>query len=301
MTQCSRKRKMGPEQTYEFNFAQLFFNKPENSQTKLSKKRNPVLTHSFVNIHAEPIQIGSTLGKGSFGKVKQGLDIKSDRCAIKISGTPSVDGDLQQKCIDTEISLLDRLGRLIGHGTQPQPKNKKFMGDVVTHKTYIVSEFWAGTELFEYLQNNTLNQEIMLINAIATCKEVQALHEQRIIHADIKPENFILLLDGQVKAIDFGFSMVLKAGQKYIESELKGTRGYLAPELGKSCCRYSLASDIYAVGIMLKHDFKFNSNWINELLALHPSNRPAIDQVISRLQFELKLAMAERRRRCALS
>ena len=78
---------------------------------------------------------------------------------------------------------------------------------------------------------------VQLLQAIAY------LHRRGILHRDIKPSN-VLVVDSQVKLVDFGIADVIGASPR-----LAGTPEYLAPEimLGYPA---SVASDLYALGIV---------------------------------------------------
>ena len=71
-------------------------------------------------------------------------------------------------------------------------------------------------------------------------------HEERIIHCDIKPDNFILFPDNVLRLADFGFS---KLAKQRIEASGSGTVGYVAPE--QAMGRPVLASDVFSVGLVL--------------------------------------------------
>ena len=57
------------------------------------------------------------------------------------------------------------------------------------------------------------------------------VHEVNIIHADIKPGNF-LLVAGELKLIDFGLAMELVPGYEYVQRKnIQGTKEYMSPEV----------------------------------------------------------------------
>lgn len=71
-------------------------------------------------------------------------------------------------------------------------------------------------------------------------------HRAKIIHCDIKPENFILFSDNQLKLTDFGIARV---AHRTIKGGGTGTMGYMAPEqaMGKP----SFRSDVFSLGLIL--------------------------------------------------
>ncbi|MEM9323862.1 MAG: serine/threonine-protein kinase [Pseudomonadota bacterium] len=94
--------------------------------------------------------------------------------------------------------------------------------------------------------------ERRMANALAMDFALQALnalayaHEHKVIHCDIKPENFILFPDKQIRLADFGFA---KVSARTIKGSGSGTIDYIAPEqaLGKP----RLASDVFSLGLVL--------------------------------------------------
>ena len=59
---------------------------------------------------------------------------------------------------------------------------------------------------------------------------VQTVHDAGVVHADIKPNNFVLV-KGHLKLIDFGLAVEVPSGRDYLERTfVGGTRDYLSPE-----------------------------------------------------------------------
>jgi serine/threonine protein kinase len=70
-------------------------------------------------------------------------------------------------------------------------------------------------------------------------------HSMKIIHCDIKPENFILFPDNHLRLADFAFA---KKGQRTVKASGSGTLGYIAPE--QAMGRPVFQSDVFALGLV---------------------------------------------------
>ena len=71
-------------------------------------------------------------------------------------------------------------------------------------------------------------------------------HENKIIHCDIKPENFILFPGNQLKLADFGFA---KRCVRTLKASGSGTIDYIAPE--QAMGRPKFQSDVFSMGLVL--------------------------------------------------
>lgn len=71
-------------------------------------------------------------------------------------------------------------------------------------------------------------------------------HEKKIIHCDIKPENFILFPGNRLKLADFGFA---KISLRTLKASGSGTIDYIAPE--QAMGRPKFQSDVFSLGLVL--------------------------------------------------
>lgn len=119
---------------------------------------------------------------------------------------------------------------------------------------YSVMPFYHGQTLGTYIDRH---QPIDLTTgctiALKLCKAVYALHRQRIIHRDIKPDNVFLLDDMGLKLLDLGVARLPGWEEEQPEDQpdpIPGTASFMAPEQF-SGERGAIATDVYALGVTL--------------------------------------------------
>ena len=71
-------------------------------------------------------------------------------------------------------------------------------------------------------------------------------HHRKIIHCDIKPDNFIIFSNDQLKLGDFAFSKLVQRTLKHASGS--GTVGYMAPE--QAVGRPMFQSDVFSLGLL---------------------------------------------------
>lgn len=114
---------------------------------------------------------------------------------------------------------------------------------------YIVMELVEGITLKKYIEKKgRLSVKEAVSIAIQVALGIEAAHNNRIIHRDIKPQNIIISKEGRVKVTDFGIAKA--ASSNTITSNVMGSVHYTSPEQARG--GYSDAkSDIYSLGITL--------------------------------------------------
>ena len=81
-----------------------------------------------------------------------------------------------------------------------------------------------------------------------TLKGLQTLHDQNILHRDIKSDNILVNSKGDLKLADFGYAAQLTQERQNRISKV-GTVCWMAPELIKGKSSYNEKVDIWSFGI----------------------------------------------------
>ncbi|KAK6945571.1 Protein kinase domain [Dillenia turbinata] len=184
------------------------------------------------------------IGFGGFGVVYKGTLPDKSLVAVKKINSIGVQG---KKEFCTEIAIIGKihhinLVRLKGFCAQGRQR-------------FLVYEYMNKGSLDRSLFENgpVLEWQERFDIALGTARGLAYLHsgcEQKIIHCDVKPENILLHDNLQVKISDFGLSKLLSPEQSCLFTNLRGTRGYLAPEWLTSTA-ISDKTDVYSYGMVL--------------------------------------------------
>ncbi|MDZ7995880.1 MAG: AAA family ATPase [Nostoc sp. EfeVER01] len=151
------------------------------------------------------------------------------------------------------------------------------------HNGYaLVMEDFGGVSLRQFTQEKTLTLEQFLPIALQLLDILHQLHQQRVIHKDIKPANILIHPDtNQIKLIDFSIASLLPRETQEIQSlnRLEGTLAYLSPEqTGRMNRGIDYRSDFYSLGVtffeLLSGKLPFESHEPMELVHYHIAKLP---------------------------
>ncbi|KAL6654612.1 hypothetical protein ACP70R_008077 [Stipagrostis hirtigluma subsp. patula] len=197
------------------------------------------------------------IGQGGFATVYKGVLRDGQAVSIKkINISPGF----------VKAHLFDELHIVLKLQHKNIVKRLGYCREVVTRSilwqgTYIKAEEWHFCFVEEYLPNGSLqtindgssidwSSRFRIILGIA--HGLHYLHEQRVVHMDVKPANILLDSDMNPKICDFGLATILDHGDDEMTrgNSLRGTLGYFAPEyLARGLL--STSCDVYGFGIVL--------------------------------------------------
>ncbi len=113
-------------------------------------------------------------------------------------------------------------------------------------ENYIITEYAEGFPLSE----RKIPAKKVFEVALELCDALAVLHEQNIIHRDVKPSNIILCNDGHIKLIDFDAARIKKTTTDK-DTRFVGTDGFAPPEQ-YGFMQTDERSDIYSFGVTIK-------------------------------------------------
>lgn len=241
------------------------------------------------------------LGYGGFGEVKIVQWRNNETDAVKIE--PNVRENV------VEQQIMQELGYLRAEFVRVRATKTNWMhGREIKNKRYTVQKRHGGIDMRDYFVEHELDEMNVAEKyemALQAAKSIQQLHAKGFLHCDIKPENFMVNVLGDtlvIAPIDFGFSIQLKTGETERKSDAGwGTVGYMAPEIGTiekgyvvspaNGSIYSKASDVYALGVMFKHDLELAGEkdspicrMVERMINPDPKKRPSVQEVVGVLE-----------------
>lgn len=194
---------------------------------------------------ADPARIGpyrllARLGAGGMGQVYLGRSPGRRLVAVKVVHPHFADDTVFRRRFTKEVAAARRIG---GFYTA-----QVIDADPDADPPWLATEYIAGPSLQAAIDTNGALPEVSVAALGAGLAEgLLAVHDQNVIHRDLKPGNVLLAQDGP-RIIDFGIARATDATSQSIT--MVGTPGYMSPEqyLGGDV---GTASDVFCLAAVL--------------------------------------------------
>ncbi|XP_019190421.1 PREDICTED: serine/threonine-protein kinase STY46-like isoform X2 [Ipomoea nil] len=211
-----------------------------HSQSSVEKAISAQAKFEDWEIDRRLLKIGKKIASGSCGDLYHGVYLGLD-VAVKVLRSEHLNDSLEDEFAQ-EVAIL----------RQVQHKNVvRFIGACSKPPLLcIVTEYMPGGSLYDYLHrnHNTLKLSQLLRFAIDVCKGMEYLHQNNIIHRDLKTANLLMDVDKVVKVADFGVARFQSKGG--VMTAETGTYRWMAPEVINHQ-PYDQKADVFSFAIVL--------------------------------------------------
>ncbi|MGK5530111.1 serine/threonine protein kinase [Streptomyces sp. URMC 129] len=181
------------------------------------------------------------LGAGGMGRVYLGRSPGGTLVAVKV---------IREDLAD-EAGALARFGREVATvRTVRSAYTADLVGASLDAPPYwLATEFVPGPTLLRAVRDAPLAPELCTGLFAALAEALAAVHEQGVVHRDVKPHNVILSPAGP-RLIDFGIARAVEQTRLTRTGQAPGTPGYTAPEV-LTGTEAGPAADVFALGATL--------------------------------------------------
>lgn len=263
----------------------------------------------------EKYEFVRSIGQGMYGQVFLAKHKEENRnYAIKRINFKDID-EKDRKNLENEVLLLKEL---------KHPNIVSYKDSFLDKENFynIVMIYCDGGDIYSKIKNaknKHFSESDILDWLVQLCLALSYIHDKKILHRDLKPQNIFIQNENKIRIGDFGIAKIFNQ-TKEMAGSMIGTPLYMSPEQynGK---KYGFKSDIWSLGCCLfemcnlNHAFEGNSwnavvvkvlkgqhpplnsmyskemkNLVDQMLSLNPKNRPTVASILERPVMKPKVA-----------
>ena len=248
------------------------------------------------------------IGIGSFGQALLVQSVVDRKCYVmKIINVGNMDKKQKQDALN-EVRVLKAMRHPYIITYRESFMDKKFL--------CIVMDYADGGDMYKKIEFQKKISKLMPENQlldwfVQMALAIKHIHDNKILHRDLKTQNIFMTSTGEIKIGDFGIARVLQHTYDWAKTAI-GTPYYLSPEICQEM-PYNQKSDVWSLGcilyemVTLRHAFDSNSmkglvlkilrgnypeipshysqdlkDLISEMLIKDPAKRPSIRKIVEK-------------------
>ncbi|KAI0372215.1 Pkinase-domain-containing protein [Pilatotrama ljubarskyi] len=209
-----------------------------------------------IQVNKKPYARLDMIGKGGSSRVFRVMNGANEIFALKRVALDKTDSDTMAGYMN-EIGLLKRLD---GNARIIRLYDSEVKQGVGNTKGHLLLVMECGeidlAKLLQEQQKEPMDPVWIAYYWKQMLQAVHVIHEEKIVHSDLKPANFVLVR-GQLKLIDFGIANAIANDTTNIQRDHQiGTVNYMSPEAielpdGMRRLKVGRPSDVWSLGCIL--------------------------------------------------
>ena len=219
-----------------------------------------------------------TIGRGAYSKVKKCIDLNTrEEYAVKILNKRLLRkkkksyGKTKEGTLKINYMIEDAINEINIYKSFSEANDNvirlyQILNDNKKDKTYLIMELAQKGPLVtlnektgvfcinKNYKDDIYDEKLMKKWILDIAKGLKFLHENNVVHRDIKSDNILIDKNGKCKIADFGCSIKLKSNQADLFSKTEGNMYFFPPEFvdGKSKKQFGYKPvDIWAFGVSM--------------------------------------------------